>query len=126
MSWPTSARKRTGGRSNAPRSDRFGDFDTSVDDAGISIYGNLLDISTADLHRLIDTNVWGVVYGSLEAARYFRGRQGPHARAIINLGSEVSDRSLPVQGFTPLRSTLARASQTPCAWSWRRPGYQPR
>jgi short-subunit dehydrogenase len=79
--------------------DRFGGFDTWVNDAGASIYGRMIDTPAADFRRLFDTNFWGVVYGSLEAARHFRGRPGPYGGAIINLGSEVSDRALPLQGM---------------------------
>src|SRR5207302_1346500 len=74
-------------------------FDTWVNDAGIGIYGGLLDVSTADSRRLFDTNFWGVVYGSLEAARHLRERKGPYGGTIINLGSEVSDRAVPVIGM---------------------------
>jgi short-subunit dehydrogenase len=77
----------------------FGGFDTWINDAGGSVYGRLLDVPTADFRRLFDTNFWGVVYGSLEAARHFRERRGPYGGAIINVGSEVSDRSLPLQGM---------------------------
>jgi len=79
--------------------ERFGGFDTWVNNAGGSIYGRLLDTPTADFHRLFDTNFWGVVYGSLEAARHLRDRPGRYGGAIINLGSEVSDRALPLQGM---------------------------
>jgi len=75
--------------------DRFGGFDTWVNDAGIGIYGELLEVNTADHRRLFETNFWGTVYGSLEAARHLKVRGG----AIINLGSEVSDRSLPILGM---------------------------
>lgn len=74
---------------------RFGGFDTWVNDAGISIYGRLLDIPPEDHHRLIQTNLWGVVYGSTIAARHLRDKGG----AIINLGSIVSDRAIPLQGM---------------------------
>jgi NAD(P)-dependent dehydrogenase (short-subunit alcohol dehydrogenase family) len=79
--------------------ERFGGFDTWVNDAGGSLYGRLLDTPTADFRRLFDTNFWGVVYGALEAARHLGGRGGRYGGAIINLGSEVSDRSLPLQGM---------------------------
>jgi len=75
--------------------DRFGGFDTWVNDAGASVYGNMLDIPTEDHRRLFETNFWGTVYGSLEAARHLRERGG----AIINVGSEVSDRAVPIQGM---------------------------
>jgi hypothetical protein len=39
------------------------------------------------------------VYGSLEAARHLRHRTGKFAGAIVNVGSEASDRALPVLGM---------------------------
>jgi NAD(P)-dependent dehydrogenase (short-subunit alcohol dehydrogenase family) len=77
----------------------FGGFDTWVNDAGGSVYGRLLEVPAADFRRLFDTNFWGVVYGSLEAVRHLHDRRGPYGGAIINDGSEVSDRSLPLQGM---------------------------
>ncbi|HLL74476.1 MAG TPA: SDR family oxidoreductase [Pyrinomonadaceae bacterium] len=74
---------------------RFGGFDTWINNAGVSIYGNLLEISNEDHRRLFETNFWGVVYGSQVAARHLRGRGG----AIINVGSTLSDRAIPVQGM---------------------------
>lgn len=74
---------------------RFGGFNTWVNNAGVSIYGNLLEIPVEDLRHLFETNFWGVVYGSLAAARHLRGRGG----AIINVGSTLSDRAIPIQGM---------------------------
>ncbi len=73
----------------------FHGFDTWVNDAGVSIFGRLEEVSTEDHRRLFDTNFWGVVYGSLVAARHLKHRGG----AIINLGSLVSDRAFPLQGM---------------------------
>ncbi|MCG7599382.1 SDR family oxidoreductase [Halomonas sp. McH1-25] len=78
---------------------RFGGFDTWVNNAGVSIYGRMLDIKMEDNRRLMDTNFWGVVHGSLEAARYFTQKPREHGGVIINLGSTVSDRALPIQGM---------------------------
>lgn len=75
--------------------DRFGGFDTWVNNAGISIFGRSEDVSMEDQRRLFQTNFWGVVYGSLTAARHLKQRGG----TIINLGSEVSDRAVPLQGM---------------------------
>ncbi|WP_151638382.1 SDR family oxidoreductase [Noviherbaspirillum aerium] len=75
--------------------ERFGGFDTWVNNAGISIFGRNEDISLEDQRRLFQTNFWGVVYGSLAAAEHLKERGG----AIINLGSEVSDRAVPLQGM---------------------------
>lgn len=83
--------RRIGEKAN----ERFGGFDTWINNAGVSIYGNLLDVSLEDMRRLFDTNFWGVVYGSLTAAERLRTRGG----AIINLGSTLSDRAIPVQGI---------------------------
>ena len=74
---------------------RFGGFNTWVNNAGVSIYGKLLKIPVDDLRHLFETNFWGVVYGSLAAARHLRGRGG----AIINVGSTLSDRAIPIQGM---------------------------
>ncbi|MBC3539957.1 SDR family oxidoreductase [Rufibacter sediminis] len=72
-----------------------GGFDTWVNDAGVSIYGRIAEVSDEDNRRLFDTNFWGIVYGSQIAAEHLRHKGG----AIINLGSEVSDVSIPLQGM---------------------------
>jgi short-subunit dehydrogenase len=73
---------------------RFGGFDTWVNVAGVGLIGQLKDVSTDDHRRLFDTNYWGIVHGSLAAARHFRhvGTAG----AIINVGSAASDIALPL------------------------------
>jgi short-subunit dehydrogenase len=72
----------------------FGGFDTWINNAGISVYGTLERIPVEDQRRLFDVNYWGVVNGSLVAARHLRGRGG----AIVNTGSVVSERAVPLQG----------------------------
>ena len=74
---------------------RFGGIDTWVNNAGVSIYGRLDEVSEEDARRLFDVDFWGVVHGSLAALPYLRERGG----AIINLGSEVSDAVVPLQGY---------------------------
>ncbi len=74
---------------------RFGGFDTWVNNAGVSTYGRILDVSLEDQRRLFDTNFWGVVYGSRIAAEHLRQRGG----ALINIGSVLSDRAIPLQGI---------------------------
>jgi len=73
---------------------RFGGFDTWVNNAGVSIYGHLTDVSLADHRRLFETNYWGVVHGSLVAVEHLKLRGG----ALINVGSALSDRAIPLQG----------------------------
>jgi len=73
----------------------YGRFDTWVNNAGLSIYGKLDEVPIADMRRLFDINFWGVVHGSLAALRHLRSQGG----AIINVGSEVSDAVVPLQGI---------------------------
>jgi short-subunit dehydrogenase len=74
---------------------RFGRIDTWVNNAGISIYGRLHEVSDEDSRRLFDTNFWGIVNGSLVALPHLRANGG----ALINLGSEVSEAVVPLQGM---------------------------
>jgi short-subunit dehydrogenase len=73
---------------------RFGGFDTWVNNAGVSIYGPVLDQSLEDQRRLFETNYWGIVHGSMVACAYLRSRGG----ALINVGSVLSDVAIPIQG----------------------------
>ncbi|WP_244818090.1 SDR family oxidoreductase [Caballeronia sp. Lep1P3] len=74
--------------------DRFGGFDTWINNAGVSVYGRIADVSLEDQRKLFDTNYWGVVNGSRVAVKHLRERGG----ALINLGSELSDVAVPLQG----------------------------
>src|SRR3954469_5335610 len=75
--------------------DRFGRIDTWVNDAGVAIYGRLEEGQEEDSRKLFDTNFWGVVNGSLAALPHLRKSGG----ALINIGSEVSDAVVPLQGM---------------------------
>jgi len=70
-------------------------FDTWVNNAGGWIYGRITDVPTEDLRRLFETNVWGVVNGSKIAVEHLREQGG----ALVNVGSEVSDAVVPLQGM---------------------------
>lgn len=73
----------------------FGNFDTWINNAGVSIYGRLEEVSLADSKRLFETNFWGTVNGSIVAARNLKLYGG----AIVNVGSTLSDRAIPIQGM---------------------------
>src|SRR4051794_26451357 len=75
--------------------EHFGRIDTWVNNAGVSIYGRLDEVSDGDSRRLFDVNFWGVVNGSLVALPYLKKDGG----ALINVGSEVSDAVVPLQGM---------------------------
>lgn len=72
----------------------FGCIDTWVNNAAVSMYGRLTELSIDDMRRQMDVNYWGQVYGARAAVRHMRRRGG----AIINVGSALSDRAIPLQG----------------------------
>ena len=71
---------------------RYGGFDTWVNDAGVGVYATLEELSDEDHARMFQTNYWGVVFGSTEALRHLRERGG----ALINIGSISSDVPAPI------------------------------
>lgn len=111
----------------------FGEIDTWVNNAGVGMYGQMLDMPIADCRRLFETNFWGVVYGSLVAARRMRDRADRRAGAIINVGSEVSDRAVielgmysaskhAVKGFTDALRMELEHSGAPISVTLVKPG----
>lgn len=83
------------GKAAADAIKAFGGIDTWINNAGVSIYGNLEDVPQEDSRRLFETNFWGVVNGSLIAAREMNTSGG----TIVNVGSTLSDRAIPLQGM---------------------------
>ena len=75
--------------------ERFDEFDTWVNNAGVGMFAPLLEGNTKDYRRLFETNFWGLVYGSLAAVRELK----THGGALINIGSALSDRAIPLQGM---------------------------
>ncbi len=75
--------------------ERFGGFDTWVNNAGVGIWGLIDEVSEEDMRQLFETNFWGVVHGSRVAVQHLRHNGG----ALINVGSLTSDRAIPVQGI---------------------------
>ena len=49
--------------------ERFGGFDTWVNNAAVSMYGRIIDLSIEDMRRQMDVNYWGQVYGSLTTSK---------------------------------------------------------
>ena len=73
----------------------FGGIDTWVNVAGLTIYGPLRAVAQDDHERLLRTNFWGTVNGSLVAVEHMSRRGG----ALINVGSVASDLAFPFQGM---------------------------
>jgi NAD(P)-dependent dehydrogenase (short-subunit alcohol dehydrogenase family) len=74
--------------------EEFGGLDTWVNNAGVSFYGRLTEVAFEDMRQLFEVNFWGTVYGARAAVSRLRGSGG----ALINMGSIVSDRAIPLQG----------------------------
>ena len=74
--------------------DQYGRIDTWINNAGVSIYGKLEEISDEDNRRLFETNFWGVVNGT-SVLPYLK----EHGGALVNVGSEVSEAVVPLQGM---------------------------
>ena len=85
--------------------EKFGGFDTWFNNAGATIFGELLQVSLEDERRLFDVNFWGVVHGSLIALAHLKQRGG----TLINMASVVSNRSLPLQGTYSASKHAVRA-----------------
>jgi short-subunit dehydrogenase len=82
---------------------RFGGFDTWINNAGLSLYGDLTGLDIIEARRLFDVNFWGVVHGTTTALAYLRERGG----AIVNVGSALSPRDVPFEGmFTASKSAV--------------------
>ena len=71
----------------------FGHIDTWVNNAAVSMYGRVMQLSVEDMRRQMDVNYWGQVYGSRTAVRHMRERGG----ALINVASALADRAIPLQ-----------------------------
>jgi NAD(P)-dependent dehydrogenase (short-subunit alcohol dehydrogenase family) len=72
----------------------FGRIDTWVNNAAVSMYGRIMDVSIEDMRRQFDINYWGQVYGSRVAVPHLLGNGG----ALINVASALADRAIPLQG----------------------------
>ena len=83
----------------------FGRIDTWVNNAGLGMYGRLMEQPIADKRAVFETNFWSVVYGCRAAVRRMRDRGG----VIVNLGSEVSDRATPLLGIYSAAKHAVRA-----------------
>lgn len=83
---------------------RFGGFDTWINNAGLSLYGDLAGLDVTEARRLFDVNFWGVVHGTSVALAYLRDHGGG---AIVNVGSALSPRDVPYEGmFTASKAAV--------------------
>jgi short-subunit dehydrogenase len=74
---------------------KYGRIDTWVNNAGHSVFGPLLEIPEEEERAIFETNFWGVRHGCRVAVPLLSEKGG----ALINIGSEVSAVSVPIQGM---------------------------
>lgn len=72
----------------------FGGFDTWVNNAAAAMYARLVDTELQEHRRVFDVGYFGTVAASIYAVKRLATQGG----ALINVGSVLSDRSVPVQG----------------------------
>ncbi|HEX9940610.1 MAG TPA: SDR family oxidoreductase [Thermoanaerobaculia bacterium] len=72
----------------------FGRIDTWVNNAGVALYGPIMDLDLEDMRRQFDVLYWGVVHGCRTAVPHLAQNGG----ALINVASVLADRSVPLQG----------------------------
>jgi short-subunit dehydrogenase len=73
----------------------FGQIDTWINHAAMSIYGYMMDSDISEERKLFETNFWGTRFGSQVAVEMMQEKGG----VLINLGSEVSVAAQPLLGI---------------------------
>ena len=86
----------------------FRRIDTWINNAGVSIYGRLDEVSESDGERLFETNFWGIVKGSLAALPYLKAQGGALAAKFPRLlcrckvcMSFIADEKYEIPGSPP-------------------------
>jgi short-subunit dehydrogenase len=74
--------------------DRFGRIDTWVNNAAVSAYATVEELSVAEIERIIQVGLLGYIYG-MKAALPHLQRQGEGT--IVNVSSVVAGRAVPLQ-----------------------------
>jgi short-subunit dehydrogenase len=73
--------------------ERFGRIDVWVNNAAVSTYGTVDQMEVDELHRVIEVNLMGHIYGMKAALPHLRVTGGK----IINVSSALGERSVPLQ-----------------------------
>jgi short-subunit dehydrogenase len=74
--------------------ERFGRIDTWVNNAAVSIYATVDELTPEEMERLVHVNLLGQMYGSKVAVEHMKPRR---SGTIVNIGSALSERAIPLQ-----------------------------
>jgi short-subunit dehydrogenase len=75
--------------------DKFGRIDTWVNNASVTLFGRFDEVPTADIRRVVETNLFGYMYGARAVIPHFR-EQG--SGVLINVSSIVAIMGQPFTG----------------------------
>ncbi|WP_157155932.1 MULTISPECIES: SDR family oxidoreductase [unclassified Diaminobutyricimonas] len=73
--------------------DRFGGIDVWVNNAAVSTYGTVDQMGADELHRVVEVNLMGQIYGMKAALPHLDASRG----TLINVASALGDRAVPLQ-----------------------------
>ena len=74
--------------------DRFGRIDTWINDAMVSVFSPVVEMTPEEYRRVTEVNYLGTVYGTLAALRYMLPADDG---VIVQIGSALVYRSIPLQ-----------------------------
>ncbi len=102
--------------------EKLGDLDVLINNAGIGVLKELIDMDRASFDAVFATNVTGVMLMSREAAKLFKLRKRGN---LINISSTASLRGAP-KGTAYYASKFALRGMTECWRAELRKGYNVR
>ena len=72
----------------------LGPIDLWINDAMLTVFSPVHELSPAEFHRVTETTYLGMVHGCMAALKHMRPRRRGH---IINIGSALAYRGIPLQ-----------------------------
>ena len=82
--------------------DRFGSVDVLVNNAGLGLYGSIIEADPEDWRKMFDVNVLGVLYATQAAARQMLRQEGPGDIVFV---SSLAGRRVPRPDATVYAAT---------------------
>jgi short-subunit dehydrogenase len=87
----------------------YGRVDTWVNDAAAAIYARLEQVSMEEHRRVFDVGYFGLVKASMVAVGHLRENGG----TLINVGSVLSNRAIPLQGpYCAMKAAVMQFTDT--------------